>query len=130
MQQQTRINKCILVIEDDLDLQEIIQVSLTAIAGLSVLIAGTGPEGVQMAHQENPDAILLDVMLPQMDGVEVFQYLQASSQTRNIPVIFMTSRTHHEDLHRLQQLGSKAAITKSFTPLQLTKRVLEILEWK
>jgi CheY-like chemotaxis protein len=82
-----------------------------------VITAGSGSEGLTTAQAEQPDAILLDVMMPDMDGLTTFQKLQANSATRHIPVILLTAKVQAADRLRYAELGMIAAIAKPFNPL-------------
>ncbi|MCU0566664.1 MAG: response regulator [Oculatellaceae cyanobacterium Prado106] len=117
----------VLLIEDDEDLREIFQVTLSAIAGLEVLLAESGQVGLAIARSRLPDAILLDVMMPGMDGTEVLRHLKSDAVTRETPVIFLTVRTQATDQNYLLELGGRAVISKTSKPAQLAAQVLDIL---
>jgi CheY-like chemotaxis protein len=121
------ITKRILLIDDDEDLREIFLATFRAIADLEVLLAESGPAGLAIAQTEPLDAILIDVSMPGMDGIEVFHQLQANPTTQAIPAIFMTARTHADDQQYLLQLGSEAVLSKACPPPQLAAQVVEIL---
>ncbi|MBD3883115.1 response regulator [Phormidium tenue FACHB-886] len=119
--------KRVLVIDDEEDIREVAQVSLELMAGLEVLVASSSQEGLLKAEAEQPDAILLDVMLPEMDGLTVFQRLQENSATQHIPVILLTAKVQPVDQRRFAELGVAAMIAKPFKPAKLAAQVLEIL---
>lgn len=119
----------VLVIDDEDDIREVAQASLEIMAGLEVIVACSSSEGLIKAETECPDAILLDVMLPDLDGLTTFQQLQANPATRHIPVILLTAKVRASDHHRFADLGVKATITKPFKPALLAKRLLEVLNW-
>jgi CheY-like chemotaxis protein len=121
--------KRVLIIDDEADIREVAQVSLTLGAGLEVLLAASGAEGLAKAEAELPDAILLDVMLRDMDGLTVFQELQANGVTHKIPVILLTAKVQAADQQRFASLGVKAVIAKPFRPATLARQVIEILGW-
>jgi two-component system, OmpR family, alkaline phosphatase synthesis response regulator PhoP len=121
--------KRVLVIDDEDDIREVAQASLEIMAGLEVIVARSSHEGLQKAETEQPDAILLDVMLPDMDGVAVFQRLQANPATHHIPVILLTAKVQEADQRRFANLGVKAMIAKPFKPAKLAEQLLEVLEW-
>lgn len=81
------------------------------------------------AEAEQPDAILLDVMMPDMDGPNTFQKLQVNPATQHIPVILLTAKVQASDRRYYTELGIKAAIAKPFNPLQLASQVAEVLGW-
>ncbi len=121
--------KKVLVIDDEDDIREVAKISLEIMAGLDVILARTGSEGLQKAESEQPDAILLDVMLPDMDGVMTFEKLQANLTTKDIPVILLTAKVQASDQQRFAKLGIKAMIAKPFKPAQLAQQLLESLGW-
>jgi CheY-like chemotaxis protein len=121
--------KRILVIDDEDDVREIAQVSLEIMAGLDVVVARSSREGLSMAEVEQPDAILLDVMLPDMDGVATFRQLQANPATQHIPVILLTARVQAADQRCFADLGVKAMIAKPFKPAMLAEELLRVLGW-
>lgn len=120
--------KRILVIDDEDDIREVAQASLEIMAGLEVILACSSREGLIKAEMEQPDAILLDVMLPDMDGVTVFKQLRVNPATQHIPVIFLTAKVQAFDQLYLKQLGAKAVIAKPFKPQQLASQLLAILD--
>jgi DNA-binding response OmpR family regulator len=120
--------KRVLVIDDEEDIREVAQASLELIAGLEVLLASSSREGLTIADLEQPDAILLDVMLPDMDGIAVFQELRSNPNTKHIPVIFLTARTRLTDRQKFAQLGAHF-ITKPFKPRQLANQFFTALNW-
>lgn len=119
----------ILIIDDQIEIWEIVRLSLKLVAGWEVLTASTGAAGLEVAARELPDAILLDQMMPEMDGISTFQRLQGDPATSQIPVIIITA-SEHGDTRRYLDLGIKAVITKPFTPLNLAGRVADILGWE
>lgn len=121
--------KRVLVIDDEDDIREIAQVSLEMMAGLDVSVARSSREGLSMAEVEQPDAILLDVMLPDMDGLATFQQLQANPATQHIPVILLTAKVQAADQRRFADLGVKAMIAKPFKPAKLAEQLLQVLGW-
>ena len=121
--------KCILVIDDEDDIREIAQISLEMVANWQVVTASSGNEGLAKARTEQPDAILLDVMMPDMDGPSTFQELQADVTTQHIPVLLLTAKVQAIDRRRFADLGVKGVISKPFDPLKLANEVAEILGW-
>jgi len=119
--------KRILVIDDEDDIREVAQASLEIMGGWDVILACSSHEGLTKAETEHPDAILLDVMLPDMDGVAVFKHLQANPTTQNIPIIFLTAKVQLSDQVYLKQLGAKAVIAKPFKPHLLVSQLLAIM---
>jgi CheY-like chemotaxis protein len=121
--------KRILIIDDEPDIREVAQMSLEMISGWQVITAQSGDEGITKAKQERPDAILLDAMMPGMDGPTTFRKLQEDPSTRRIPVIIFTAKVQPADRRRFAELGVKDVITKPFDPLRLGPQLAEILGW-
>ncbi len=121
--------KQILVIDDEKNLCSVIQACLEHLGGWRVLTAGEGSEGLLLAQTQLPDAILLDVMMPDMDGISLFRLLQSNVATRGIPVIFLTAKVQAMDLSEFAELGVAGVIAKPFDPLRLAQQVAEILGW-
>jgi CheY-like chemotaxis protein len=124
------IPKKILVIEDEDGLREITQFSLEAAAGWDVLTAASGSEGLIKAEAEQPDAILLDVMMPDMDGIETFRQLQANPATQAIPTVFLTAKARGSEQQALLNLGVSGVITKPIKPQDLVAQIREIFHWQ
>lgn len=121
--------KRILVIDNEQYIQEVAQVCLETVAGWEVVTASSGKEGITKAASEQPDAILLDVMMPDMDGITTFQQLQANPETQAIPVLLLTAKVQATDRRRYADLGMKATIAKPFDPLNLANQVAAALGW-
>jgi DNA-binding response OmpR family regulator len=121
--------KRILVIDDEDGLREIIQFSLEAVAGWDVCTAASGSEGLVKAEAEQPDAILLDVMMPDMDGPETFRQLKAQAATQDIPTIFLTAKARGSEKQLLINLGIAGVIVKPIKPQELVDQIQEILNW-
>jgi len=121
--------KRILVIDDAEDIREVAQVSLEVVGGWEVLTASSGREGVAKALAEQPDAILLDVMMPDQDGPTTFKQLQANHATRHIPVILLTAKALASDRRMFADLGVMSVIAKPFEPMFLAAQVAEALGW-
>lgn len=122
--------KRILAIDDEELIQEVIQGSLEDVGGWEVLLAGSGQEGLIIAASQPVDAILLDVSMPDMDGVETLQKLRSQPHTQAIPVIFLTAKVQPADKARFSQLGVTGTIAKPFDPMTLTAEVAEIMGWQ
>jgi CheY-like chemotaxis protein len=121
--------KRILVIDNEPYIQEVTQISLETVASWEVLTAGSGKEGLVVAEREQPDAILLDVMMPDMDGPTTFKQLQNNPLTCRIPVILLTAKVQDSDRRRYKEMGMTATIAKPFDPLQLPSQIAEALGW-
>jgi CheY-like chemotaxis protein len=121
--------KCILLIDDEKDLSDVIQTCLRKLGGWNVLTAQSGREGLGKAGKEQPDAILLDVMMPDMDGLTVLHNLQGDPATQNIPVILLTAKVQPADQNKYALLGVAGVITKPFDPLKISHQIAEKLGW-
>jgi DNA-binding response OmpR family regulator len=121
--------KKILIVDDEDGLRQIIQFSLEAVAGWEVLTAASGSEGLVIAAAVKPDAILLDVMMPDMDGDETFKRLQENASTNDIPTIFLTSKASMSEQQELLDLGVAGAIAKPIKPRELVEEIRKILSW-
>ena len=119
----------ILVVDDEQDIREVAEMSLSVIGGFEVLQASSGEEAVATATSHQPDAILLDVMMPRMDGPATFRALQEDERTRAIPVVLLTAKVQAGDLRQFETLGVTAVLTKPFDPMQLPKELSRVLDW-
>ncbi len=121
--------KRILVIEDEEDIREVVKLSLEAHSGWDVLTADSGIDGLAKAAAGSLDAILLDVMMPEMDGITVFQRLRADAGTQQIPVVFLTANVQPADRRRYAELGVTGLISKPFDPARLAAQLVQALGW-
>jgi len=121
--------KRILVIDDEDDIREVAQVGLEVVANWQVLTASSGHEGIVKAQTEQPDAILLDVMMPDLDGTTTFRKLQADTMTQHIPVLLLTAKVQTADRRQFADLGVKGVIAKPFDPLKLSAEMCRLLGW-
>ncbi len=117
----------VLVIDDEAPIRLLCRVNLEA-EGMSVLEAGDGPSGLAKASEEQPDVILLDVMMPGLDGWGVAEALLENEQTVGIPIIFLTARAEFRDRARGLDIGGVDYITKPFNPVELAPLVRALLE--
>jgi CheY-like chemotaxis protein len=122
-------SKRILIIDDEDDIREVAQLTLEAVGGFEVFTAESGSEGLAKAQIEQPDAILLDVMMPEMDGITTLKNLQANPLTNNIPVILLTAKVQATDQRRFAELGITGMVAKPFDPMTLTDQVASVLGW-
>jgi CheY-like chemotaxis protein len=121
----TRIR--VLHIDDEPDLREIIEISLGLDPGFDIRSCESGTEGVVIAAEWLPDIILLDVMMPVMDGIATLMVLREKPETADIPVIFMTARAQARELDRFRSLGAFGVIAKPFDPMTLATSVRNYL---
>jgi len=117
----------VLVIDDEPPIRLLCRVNLEA-EDMTVLEANDGPSGLEMARTEQPDVILLDVMMPALDGWRVAEDLLADRRTSEIPIIFLTARAEFRDRARGLDIGGVDYVTKPFNPLELAPLVRELLD--
>jgi CheY-like chemotaxis protein len=122
--------KRILVVDNEAYIQEATQMCLETIAGWEVMTASSGREALVTAEAEQPDAILLDLMMPDMDGLMTFQRLQDNPSTQAIPVILLTGGLQLADTQNYRELGIKAMISKPFDPMTLAQQISNLLQWE
>ena len=120
--------RSVLVVDDENDLREVIQLSLEMVADWRVTTSADGETAVAMAIAQRPDLILLDVMMPGMDGPATLRRLRAAAPTCDIPVIFLTAKVQRTDVLDLHQLGANGIIAKPFDPMTLPNQIDELLE--
>ncbi len=123
------MSKRILIVDDEDHIREVAATSLEMVGGWEVLTAESGQEGIARAEASRPDAVLLDVMMPDMDGIAAFHELQARAATRGIPVILLTAKVQPADRRRFESLGVTGVIAKPFDPLALPEEVADALSW-
>jgi CheY-like chemotaxis protein len=119
----------VLIIDDEDDIREVAQLSLESIAGWEILTASSGAEGIECAREEQPDAILMDVMMPAMDGPTTFKEMQKFPETASIPVVLLTAKVQGVDQRRFAGLGVAGVLFKPFDPLTLAEQMSEALGW-
>ncbi len=122
--------RCILVIDDEADIREIAKASLQITKNWHVLTAASGTEGLSIAQTQQPDAILLDVMMPEVDGLKTLQLLKNDPTTQQIPVILLTATVKVATQREYAQLGARAVLIKPFDPGILATQIESALEWK
>jgi CheY-like chemotaxis protein len=120
----------ILIVDDEDDIRAVAALCLETIAGWEVLTATSGSEGIRRALENKPDAILLDVMMPEMDGPTTFQHLQQDPHTRSIPVLLLTAKVQGADQRRFADMGVAAVLSKPFDPLTLSSQISAALGWE
>lgn len=113
----------ILIIDDEDDIRRIAAISLSKLGGMDVVEAGSGTEGLKKAREGAVDAILLDVMMPGLDGPSTLAALRSDPRTASIPVIFLTAKAMAAELDRLNGLGVAAVLVKPFDPRTLSAQV-------
>jgi CheY-like chemotaxis protein len=119
----------ILIIDDEDDIREVAALSLETVAGWQVFTASSGTQGLARAIEHQPDAILLDVMMPGMDGPTTFRELRKNAATSKIPVLLLTAKVQSSDQRRFADLGVEAILFKPFDPLTLSNQIASVLGW-
>jgi CheY-like chemotaxis protein len=124
------LSRRILIIDDEDDIREVAALSLETIAGWDVIVANSGAQGILRAEEHQPDAILLDVMMPGMDGPTTFRELRKNPATEKIPVLLLTAKVQGADQRRFADLGVEAVLLKPFDPLTLASQMAKVLGWE
>ena len=118
----------ILIVDDEKDIRTVARLSLENLGGMSVLEAGSGPEALEIAARDAPEVILLDVMMPCVDGAATLAALKDNDATAHIPVIFLTAKALPGEVERLKGLGALGVLTKPFESATLAQQVRAALE--
>jgi CheY-like chemotaxis protein len=121
--------KRVLLIDDEDDVRQLAQISLERIGGFEVLVARSGEEGIAMALEQRPDAILLDARMAAMDGAQTLERLRERPQTADIPVVFLTGSVQAHERERFLSLGAVAVLNKPFDPMALAQEVRDAFGW-
>lgn len=116
-----------LIVDDEDDIRAVAQMSLELIGDWTVCAVGSGRLGAEQARLERPDVVLLDVMMPGLDGPQTLELLRADPATAGIPVIFLTAKVQTAERRQLEDLGVRGLIAKPFDPMTLTSLVDELL---
>lgn len=116
----------VMMVDDEPHIRRIGELSLRGVGKWQVVLAGSGKEAIELARREQPDVILLDVMMPGMDGPATLAELRATSETASIPVIFLTAKAQRHEVERYRQLGAAGVLTKPFDPMTLPDDVRAI----
>jgi len=126
MEQEVKLTR-VLVVEDDVDIQKVIRMSLKLRGVSEVVLVESGTECIERLGGFTPDVILLDVMMPHVDGYETCRRLKQDPATRTIPVVFLTARVQKADRERGMKLGALGYLTKPFDPMTLHDEILGLL---
>ena len=119
----------VLVVDDDDDIRELTKTTLEVTADWNVITASGGTQAIDVAREHVPDAILLDMMMPDMDGLTTFDHLQTDETTRNIPVILFTAKVQLGDRQAWEGRAIRGAIAKPYDPMTLAADVARMLGW-
>jgi len=118
--------KRILLVEDDPDIQEVTSLALTSLGGFAVKVCGSGPEAIAVAPRFRPHLILLDVMMPGMDGLTTLNALRANPDTAASPVVFLTAKVQPHEIEEYKRAGAVDILVKPFEPSRLPERLNDI----
>jgi CheY-like chemotaxis protein len=122
-------SKTILLIDDDDIIRRLVQICLESFANWRIKVATSGREGLIAIAKAKPDAILLDMMMPDMDGFDFVDELKADAQIADIPIVAMTACTNLINYQSFIELGCKGIISKPFEPITLIPQIKKILNW-
>ncbi|MBZ4419226.1 response regulator [Myxococcus sp. RHSTA-1-4] len=122
----TTLRKVMLVDDED-DIRTIGNLSLSRVGGWQTVLASSGAEALEKAAAEKPDLILLDVMMPGMDGPTTFAKLRAQEATARTPIIFMTAKIQKQEVARYLELGALGVIGKPFDPMTLPQEIRKLV---
>jgi CheY-like chemotaxis protein len=120
--------RSVLVVDDSALIRQVAAMSLTG-PGWRVTAVESGEQAIDAAERDRPDAILLDVVMPDLDGPATLERLRAAEPTRDIPVVFLTARAEDDERRELRELGAAGVIAKPFDPAGLAGQVAETLGW-
>lgn len=118
--------KKILYAEDEPDVQTVVELTIQTMSNYEIKICNNGKELLESIEAYNPDLILLDVMMPEMDGPTTFKHLQSNEKTKDIPVIFMTAKAQIHEVEIFKEIGALGVITKPFDPMSLCDEIRAI----
>jgi len=124
------VNRRVLVVDDEPDIREIAVLALERLAGWTVLTAADGEQAIALAEQEQPEAIILDVMMPGMDGPQTARRLAANPATAHIPVLLLTAKAMSAEKAQLASGPVTAVLTKPFDPTRLAADIESALGWQ
>ena len=120
--------KTILIVEDEPDITMLVKRSLSN-KPFGILEADSGTKALEILETANPDLILLDIMMPDMDGFEVCRLIKEKPDRQSIPVVFLTVRNNQEDMDRGKAVGAAGYFTKPFDPFKLSEEIEKLLSW-
>jgi CheY-like chemotaxis protein len=124
------VRRRVLMIDDDADIREVAALSVETMGGWEMLQAATGEEGIAKAELEKPDAILLDLMMPDVDGRATLKRLKGNEKTASIPVVLLTAKTQGMGLEELKELGLADFLAKPFDPVTFCSDISRVLGWE
>ena len=117
----------VLIVDDEPDIRRIAKLGLSRVGGMEVVEAANGMEALVRAKEDKPDAVLLDVMMPGLDGPSTLARLREDPATSAIPVVFLTAKAIASEVDRLKSLGAAGVLTKPFDPMTLARELRAVL---
>jgi len=117
------VTRKVLIVDDDPFIRKLIETTLEDVGGVRVVEAGDGQEALAVADREHPDLVLLDVMMPRLDGIEACRRLRAKPDTADVPVVMLTASDRFEDRAKAAAAGADRYLRKPFSPLDLLRLV-------
>lgn len=123
-------NKKILVVDDEEVIREIVQSCLEDLGGWNVITAQSGQEALGKVMEEKPDAIILDVMMPGMNGLKFLQLLRENPENQSIPIILLTAKLEFTNLQQIINLDLAGVIPKPFDPYELVEKIATFLDFE
>lgn len=118
----------ILYVEDEADIRAVAQLALETVGGFSLVVCGSGREALKAAPEFEPDLLLLDVMMPEMDGPSTLRELRKLDVTADTPAIFMTAKVQPNEVRQYKEIGALDVIAKPFDPMGLAAEIKRIWE--
>ena len=119
--------KTVLLVDDDQNIRFVAQMSLEGLTPWEVIAAESGEDALKRVAEKTPDVILLDMMMPGMDGPATFAKLKERPELTSVPVIFMTAKVQTHEIEGYRQLGAAGVITKPFDPMSLADEIRQIV---
>lgn len=113
----------ILAVEDEPDIRMVLELALREVGGYELKVCSSGPEALEAAPAFDPDLVLLDVMMPEMDGPQVLAALRELPETEDTPIIFLTAKVQPQEVQRFRDLGARGVIAKPFDPMRLAEEI-------
>ena len=123
-------SQTVLIVDDEEDIRELANISLARVGGFNVVAAGSGEQGLELAASEHPDAIVLDAMMPGLDGPSTLERLKADPETASIPVVFLTGSVQEFEREHFMALGAVGILPKPFDPMKLADQLRACLGWE
>jgi CheY-like chemotaxis protein len=120
--------KNIVYVDDEPDIREVVELSLSLAADLNVQTCDSGTRALELMPELKPDLVLLDVMMPGLDGPATLQHMRGDPRLAHIPVVFMTAKAMPQEVARFREMGAVAVIAKPFDPMHLSDQVFAIWE--